>query len=365
MSIFSCTFLRQLLPIKKRSFNFALASIFSMLLGLSPNSANASCGASYTLTITNNACTSTTGSGSYPSGASVAITANAGGGSFTNWTGADVAGVTSTTAASTTFTMPSSNAAITANCTAGATTPTACSITDKNAAGGRLFSVNWTAGSGNGGAGGCKLQYQNASSVWVDLGGTENCDATIAGSARTLPADGWNTTWASAPIRLLRISDSSAMCSFANTPTCSVVAGSATATPTIDEDCNGSWDNVVVLEQVDWSYPLWLVPGMPFNIPATWVGCTPGTFAYVLWSKIPVDLYSDAACTLGLFATGTGYTGLSNSGTVPSITNQNGEAFDITSGACQLSSMSGYFIKVLAPGSWTIARPYFYCSTYY
>ncbi len=107
----------------------------------------------------------------------------------------------------------------------------------------KTFTVSWTAGSGNGGAGGCKIQYQNFGSSWVDITNV-NCDA--AGSSAgtiTLPGDGWyGSSWSSASVRLVRVSDSAVMGTLGNV-TCSSTGGSGTSTPTIDENCNNTWDD--------------------------------------------------------------------------------------------------------------------------
>jgi hypothetical protein len=129
------------------------------------------------------------------------------------------------------------------SCVSSSSAPTGCSVFQVPNS--QSFTVTWTAGSGNGGAGGCKLQYNNGA-IWVDVGGTEDCDANATGAARTLPADGWIASWISAPIRLIRVSDSANMCggsSIGNVTCSSAPVGSATPTPTFDENCNGLWDD--------------------------------------------------------------------------------------------------------------------------
>lgn len=105
------------------------------------------------------------------------------------------------------------------------------------------FTVSWTAGTGNGGPGGCKLQFRNASLSWVDLLSV-NCDAN--GSAIgtiSLPSDGWyGGSWSSVDVRLLRVMDSSVLGTVGQL-TCSSTTGAASATPSLDENCNNQWDD--------------------------------------------------------------------------------------------------------------------------
>jgi prepilin-type N-terminal cleavage/methylation domain-containing protein len=115
----------------------------------------------------------------------------------------------------------------------------------------KSFTVSWTAGTNNGGAGGCKLQFYNGSG-WTDItaGASVDCDSNASAVSYNLNADGWKASWNATEVRILRISDSTAMGTFTETLSCSVVAGSATATTTKDEDCNGVWDNLVYV----WSF---------------------------------------------------------------------------------------------------------------
>lgn len=124
-----------------------------------------------------------------------------------------------------------------------AVSPTGLSLS--HTANNKTFSVSWTAGSGNGGASGCRLEYQRSSdSLWVSLG-TVNCDASGASIGTiSLPGDGWNggVSWSSIPVRLYRISDSIAIGNLGNV-TCSAVSGGSSSTPSFDENCNNVWDD--------------------------------------------------------------------------------------------------------------------------
>jgi hypothetical protein len=135
------------------------------------------------------------------------------------------------------------------SCVAGAcvdnpiTSPTNLALS--HTANNKGFTVSWIAGSNNGGVNGCKLQFYNGS-TWTDItsGANVNCDTTISGGSFTLNADGWKDSWGATQVRLLRKSDSTAMGTFPQTLACSYINGSDSATPTIDEDCNGYWDNI-------------------------------------------------------------------------------------------------------------------------
>ncbi len=119
--------------------------------------------------------------------------------------------------------------------------PTALSLS--HASRSKTFTVSWTAGKGNGGVASCKIQFLNSASVWTDLL-TVNCDEAGASVGTvTLPNDGWyGGNWSSVNIRLVRNSDSLVVGVLGNL-TCSATAGSASSTPSIDEDCNNYWNN--------------------------------------------------------------------------------------------------------------------------
>lgn len=134
--------------------------------------------------------------------------------------------------------------------------PTGLSLT--HSANNKTFSVSWTAGSGNGGASGCRVEFQRGSdSAWVSLG-TVNCDVSGASvGVISLPGDGWNggVAWTSRAVRLLRISDSAVVGNLGNV-TCSSKSNAGSSTPSIDENCNNVWDDsatVVVTPAVNYS----------------------------------------------------------------------------------------------------------------
>lgn len=116
------------------------------------------------------------------------------------------------------------------------------SLTLSHTANSKTFTFSWTAGVGNGGS--CKLQYFKNGTTWTDISAlTYNCDTTIWSQLVTLPADGWNTNWSSISVRVIRTSDSLAMGTFPQNLTCSAVGASASSTPNVDENCNGTWDD--------------------------------------------------------------------------------------------------------------------------
>lgn len=141
------------------------------------------------------------------------------------------------------------------------------------------FYITWSAGAGNGGAGNCKLQYNNGAS-WYDItsASSMNCDAIsngYAGPQYTLPADGWKSNWNGTNVRIVRKSDSVVVGTFAQTLVCSSVAGSGSPTSWKDENCNGYWDDSSI------SY-----------------GCPSGQYCYNAW------IYSDSNCSVGGYLEG-------------------------------------------------------------
>lgn len=109
----------------------------------------------------------------------------------------------------------------------------------------RGFTVSWTAGRGNGGtSAGCAVQYRNATGVWNTLL-TTSCDADQNMRAVNLPAGtNWNGgAWSSLQVRLLRNSDQVVMGTFPTNLTCTVRVPATSPTPTVDENCDATWDD--------------------------------------------------------------------------------------------------------------------------
>lgn len=95
----------------------------------------------------------------------------------------------------------------------------------------------------------CKLQFANGSGGWTDITTTAssplNCGATAPYQSITLNADGWKGNWNGTQIRIVRIADSAVLGTFSQILNCDVTTGNSSSTPTLDEDCNGQWDNFV------------------------------------------------------------------------------------------------------------------------
>jgi hypothetical protein len=125
--------------------------------------------------------------------------------------------------------------------------PTNLVLTQPLGTNNKSFSVSWTGGSGNGGAGGCKLQFFASGSTWTDITSATNlnCDATLSTTAYNLNADGWKVNWGGTQVRVLRVSDSVALGTFGTTLACSWKPGSTDkdSSKNIDEDCDGNWNN--------------------------------------------------------------------------------------------------------------------------
>jgi hypothetical protein len=116
------------------------------------------------------------------------------------------------------------------------------SISPSHSSNFKTISISWNAGSGNGT---CKLQYMNASSTYVDATPTTlDCDAAASGIVVTMGTPSpWTAAGQARAIRLVRNSDGAVLGTYGAMLTCSSRAGSAGATPNVDEDCNGTWDN--------------------------------------------------------------------------------------------------------------------------
>ena len=203
------------------------------------------------------------------------------------------------------------------------------------------FTVSWIAGSGNGGPGGCAIQYQKDNASWATVAtpATVNCDA--AGGAEgtiTVPGDGWlGGPWnANVAVRLIRLSDNAVMCVPATMGnlTCSKIAGSPTSTPLIDEDCDNQWDNSVTTGgggggATTCAIAVSLIPGVPYTCPPPSpapAACDQSytyTFNDVEWGVGATTSYAGATCT-GPPVTHSGLVAASPSltGVVPSFANQ-------------------------------------------
>jgi hypothetical protein len=129
------------------------------------------------------------------------------------------------------------------NMFSSSTPPTGLSLT--HSANSKNFWFSWTAGSGNGGAGGCRLQYYQNASTWTNISGTFNCDANQSNVFVSLPGDNWTNNFnaTGVNIRIQRISDSSALGTFSEKLLCYSTGSSSSPTPTYDENCNGVWDD--------------------------------------------------------------------------------------------------------------------------
>ena len=108
----------------------------------------------------------------------------------------------------------------------------------------RTFTVSWTGGRGNGGGVGCAVQYRNPSGSWITVQNT-SCDTDAAGRTISLPGgtNWYGTPWSSVQVRVIRNSDQAVLHTFSTNLTCATRASSSTPTPTVDEDCDGAWDD--------------------------------------------------------------------------------------------------------------------------
>lgn len=108
----------------------------------------------------------------------------------------------------------------------------------------RSFTVSWTGGRGNGGGVGCAVQYRGPSGSWVTAQNT-SCDTDANARTITLPGgtNWYGGSWSSVQVRVIRNGDQAVLGTFLTPLTCAARAASSTPTPTIDEDCDGTWDD--------------------------------------------------------------------------------------------------------------------------
>lgn len=111
----------------------------------------------------------------------------------------------------------------------------------------------WSPGSGNGGPGGCKIQYLKDGTTWTDTLDNNifglpplDCDAESGGMVLFSLADNWTNNFATGvSFRLVRTSTEEVLGVFPELAVCSPSDGSSSSTPFQDEDCDGRWDNIV------------------------------------------------------------------------------------------------------------------------
>lgn len=116
--------------------------------------------------------------------------------------------------------------------------------------------VYWTKGSGTGGIDGCKVQYLKDGTTWTDSlivsVGFEttilDCDQNANGSTIFLSKkDNWTNNFNSVGVSLRLVSAKTGVVlgNFPEKATCIPKAGATEKTPTVDENCDGRWDDNV------------------------------------------------------------------------------------------------------------------------
>ena len=245
----------------------------------------------------------------------------------------------------------------------------------------RGFTVSWTAGSGNNGAGGCKLQYYQNGTTWTDLAGTYNCDSTTTNAAANLPSgDNWtnNFNGTGVQVRILRISDSTARGTFTQRTTCTTTSGSASSTPTIDEDCDARWNNTTseptTISQQTWSHWVNIPCGGSYDCNAVCSsngGGSPTPGGQIGFSSPSINMYSNASCTT-IYSTGGWHYGYYPSGAPPVGTTSCYDAYhnvDYGNPACQKLSHGDYWVAPPQPARFNHMMCYCdvpsYVTTYY
>lgn len=132
--------------------------------------------------------------------------------------------------------------------------PTALSLSQPMA-NSSAVQVSWTAGSGTGGAGGCKLQYLKNGVTWTDAldmsalapQSVLNCDQTGTFAAYLSMSDGWTNNFdaTGVSVRLVHKKTGTIFGTFTQKAVCNPIASSASPSPQVDENCNGIWDDNV------------------------------------------------------------------------------------------------------------------------
>lgn len=109
------------------------------------------------------------------------------------------------------------------------------------------FSIRWGSGGiGNGGAGGCSLQYLKDNATWTDLNVTAfNCDSTLNPVDLSLPGDLWTNNFGSGvSMRVINQLTRNEIFQFSQKLSCSpltILPG--IDNPNVDENCDGLWTN--------------------------------------------------------------------------------------------------------------------------
>ncbi|MCK5688896.1 hypothetical protein KAI87_06485, partial [Myxococcota bacterium] len=212
------------------------------------------------------------------------------------------------------------------------------SLTVEHSANAKEFLVSFVPGANNGGVDGCQLQLSVDDTTWIPIAAPLfNCEQAANDIAVSLPADSWTTDWAGGvSLRMVRTDTDDVRGIASSRLSCALIDQSATATPTIDEDCNGEWDNVnvvmfpITVTESDRTY----IPDMPYEVAASidHEG-SQINFASIVFLTDPLDTFLDSECTVpnAINVSTQSKVLLVAAGTVPSLNN---EEYSIFSGAC-------------------------------
>lgn len=239
----------------------------------------------------------------------------------------------------------------------------------------RSFTVSWTAGTGNGGAGGCKLQYLRNDTTWTDLSGTYNCDATTTNVSANLPStDNWtnNFNGTGVQIRLALTTNSAAQGVFPQRTTCTTTGGSGSPTPTIDENCNAIWDDGVTNNWYsrdfagfcDGNYSGSMSIGGAYtcNPPASCSGSTDLEFDAVFWNYTGFgQSWLNSTCGGAPFYSG--YSSFANAGSLSPSGGVPPSSNPSMNGVCSWYDMGAYAIINSATYTGSRCRYRYYTST--
>jgi hypothetical protein len=250
--------------------------------------------------------------------------------------------------------------------------PTGLSLTHTTRS--KNLTVSWTGSGSN--ASDCVVQSFNGTK-WVNAGNV-NCNATATNVAASLQGVGNN--WNGRQVRLAAYGGYYPLATFSQTLNCSSVSATTTSTPTIDEDCNGVWDETY--------YPYYNENNTTLNFYAAY-SCPASHTQYdsfiggninFNFNQVSFNIsagsvygveYSDSGCTTvynaSSMAYGTGYSS-SNSGSVPTVDD---DGYNWANTGCQPHPIWGfagrYFTRSSAITAWHSSTCYYNYSgpTYY
>lgn len=109
----------------------------------------------------------------------------------------------------------------------------------------RAYTVSWTGGVGHGGPGGCVMMHETMGGTWTTHSAGLDCDSDAGQLSVSLPstATWYGGSWSAVSLRVSRVDDNAVLATLPLVLGCSPMGGSSISTPTVDEDCDGDWND--------------------------------------------------------------------------------------------------------------------------